>query len=125
MSPFPRLVIPSLADDDYLSNEKGTPVAAYNALFEALYHFEDTVSPRLNVPTLIFIDKQDEFIPLGGLKTLVEEHGLNQWKFYIVQKETGVGTFHHHIFDASSTGEGVWRDMMAATARHLLGDKVK
>lgn len=127
VSPFPRLVIPSLADDEYLSNEKGTPVAAYNALFDALYHFEDTVGPRLNVPTLIFIDKQDEFIPLGGLKTLVEEHGLNQWKFYIVQKEkeTGVGTFHHHIFDASSTGEGVWRDMMAATARHLLGDKVK
>lgn len=127
VSPFPRLVIPSLADDDYLSNEKGTPVAAYNALFDALYHFEDTVGPRLNVPTLIFIDKQDEFIPLGGLKTLVEEHRLNQWKFFIVQKEkeTGVGTFHHHIFDASSTGEGVWRDMMAATARHLLGDKAK
>jgi esterase/lipase len=125
VSPFPRLVIPSLADDDYLSNEKGTPVAAYNALFDALDHFEDTVGPRLNVPTLIFIDKQDEFIPLGGLKTLVEEHRLNQWKFYIVQKEkeTGAGTFHHHIFDASSTGQEVWRNMMAAITEHLLGDK--
>jgi len=126
-SPFPHLVIPSLADDDYLANKKGTPVAAYNALFDALYHFEDTVGPRLNVPTLIFIDQQDEFIPLGGLKTLAEEHRLNQWKFYVVQKEkeTGAGTFHHHIFDASSTGEAVWRDMMAATARHLLGDEAK
>lgn len=127
VSPFSRLVIPSLAADDYLANKKGTPVAAYNALFDALNHFEDTVGPRLNVPTLIFIDKQDEFIPLGGLKTLVEEHRLNQWKFYIVQKEKepGAGTFHHHIFDASSTGEGVWRDMMAATTRHLLGDAAK
>jgi len=79
------------------------------------------------VPTLIFIDKQDEFIPLGGLKTLVEEHRLNQWKFYIVQKEkeTGAGTFHHHIFDASSTGQEVWRNMMAAVTEHLLGDKAK
>ena len=127
VSPFARLVIPSLADDDYLSNEKGTPVAAYNALFDAHDHFEDSVGPRLNVPTLIFIDKQDEFIPLGGLKTLVEEHRLNQWKFYIVQKEkeTGAGTFHHHIFDASSTGQEVWQNMMAATTEHLLGDKAK
>ena len=127
LSPFPRLVIPSLADDAYLANKKGTPVAAYNALFEALYHFEDNAGPKLNVPSLVFIDEQDEFIPLGGLKKLAAKHHLDQWKFYIVQKEAemGAGTFHHHIFDASSTGQEAWRNMMAATARHLLGDKAK
>jgi esterase/lipase len=127
VSPFPRLVIPSLADEDYLSNEKGTPVAAYNALFDALYHFEDTVGTKLNVPTLVFIDEQDEFIPLGGLKNLVEKHKLDQWKFYIVQKEEalGVGTFHHHIFDASATGAGVWQDMMSASINHLLGNRAE
>jgi pimeloyl-ACP methyl ester carboxylesterase len=127
LSPFPSLVIPSLADDAYLANKKGTPIAAYNALFETLYHFEDNAGTRLNVPTLIFIDEQDEFIPLWGLKKLVEEHNLDQWKFYIVQKEKemGTGTFHHHIIDAASTGENVWQDMMAATTRHLLGDKAK
>jgi hypothetical protein len=127
LSPFPRLVIPSMADDAYLANESGTPVAAYNALFEALYHFEENAGSKLNVPTLIFIDEQDEFIPLRGLKELVEEHKLDQWQFHIVQKEDEMeaGTFHHHILDASSTGEGVWRDMMAATTRHLLGDKAK
>ena len=79
------------------------------------------------MPTLIFIDKQDEFIPLRGLKELVEEHKLDQWQFYIVQKEKemAAGTFHHHILDASSTGEGVWQAMMAAVTGHLLGDKVK
>jgi hypothetical protein len=79
------------------------------------------------VPTLIFIDKQDEFIPLRGLKALAEEHQLDQWQFYIVQKEAemAAGTFHHHILDASSTGEGVWQAMMAAVTGHLLGDKVK
>jgi len=125
LSPFPGLVIPSLADDAYLSNKQGTPVAAYNALFDALYHFEKNAGPNLNVPTLIFIDEQDEFIPLGGLKKLVEKHKLDQWKLYIVQKEQelGVGTFHHHIFDASATGEGVWQDMMSATVKGLLGNK--
>ncbi len=127
LSPFPSLVIPSLADDAYLANKKGTPIAAYNALFETLYHFEDNAGTKLNVPTLIFIDEQDEFIPLWGLKKLVAEHNLDQWKFYIVQKEKemGTGTFHHHIIDAASTGENVWQDMMAATTRHLLGDKAK
>ena len=36
LSPFPRLVIPSLAPESYLSNKKGTPIAAYNALFDGL-----------------------------------------------------------------------------------------
>jgi pimeloyl-ACP methyl ester carboxylesterase len=122
LSPFPSLVIPSLADDSYLANKKGTPIAAYNALFETLYHFEDNAGTKLNVPTLIFIDEQDEFIPLWGLKKLVEEHNLDQWKFYIVQKEEemGAGTFHHHIIDASSTGKVVWQDMMKAVVNHLL-----
>ncbi len=125
LSPFPHLVIPSLADDDYLANKKGTPVAAYNALFEALNHFEENAGSKLNLPTLIFIDKQDEFIPLRGLKELVEEHKLDQWHFYIVQKEKEIaaGTFHHHILDASSTGEGVWQAMMAAVTKHLIGDQ--
>ena len=126
VSPFPRLVIPSLADDAYLANQNGTPVAAYNALFEALYHFEDTAGPRLNVPTLIFIDEQDEFIPLGGLKDFKEEHQLDKWQFYIVQKEEMASeTFHHHIIDASTTGQGVWQDMMSAVIKHLLQNKPK
>ncbi len=127
LAPFPRLVIPSLADDTYLANKSGTPVAAYNALFDALDHFEENAGARLNVPTLIFIDEQDEFIPLRGLNKMAEEHNLDQWQFYIVQKEEEIaaGTFHHHILDASSTGERVWRDMMAATVRHLLGEKAR
>jgi pimeloyl-ACP methyl ester carboxylesterase len=127
LSPFPRLVIPSLADDAYLANKNGTPVAAYNALFEALYHFEENAGSKLNIPTLVFIDEQDEFIPLRGLKELVAEHKLDQWQFYIVhqKEEMETGTFHHHIFDSSSTGEAVWQDMMTETTRHLLGDKAK
>lgn len=127
LSPFPGLVIPSLADDDYLSNTKGTPVAAYNALFEALYHFEETAGPKLNIPTLVIIDKQDEFIPLAGLKDIKEEHQLDKWQFYIVQKEKEMasGIFHHHIIDASTTGERVWQDMMAAVIKQLLGNTIE
>ena len=125
LSPFSRLVIPSLAPDDYLSNQKGTPVAAYNALFEGLQQFESHASLKINIPTLIFIDEEDEFIPVGGIKELIKEKSLDLWKLDIVEKETTADkdTFHHHIIDEASTGKTVWNDMMESTIAWLLTTK--
>ncbi len=122
LSPFPRLVIPSMAPKTYLANKKGTPIAAYNALFDGLNRFNKNAGQKLNVPTLIFIDEQDEFIPLRKLKDLVEEKRWNQWQFYIVEKDKSAQdeTFYHHIIDASSIGNAVWQDMMTAAVNHLL-----
>lgn len=122
LSPFPRLVIPSMAPETYLANVKGTPIAAYNALFDSLDRFNKKADQNLNVPTLIFIDAQDEFIPLKKLKKLVKEKKWHQWRFYLVEKDETAqdGSFYHHIIDASSTGESVWKDMMQAAVRHLL-----
>jgi alpha-beta hydrolase superfamily lysophospholipase len=122
LSPFPRLVIPSMAPATYLANVKGTPIAAYNALFDSLDQFNKDADQKLNVPTLIFIDAQDEFIPLKRLKTLVKEKKWHQWRFYIVEKDETAqdGSFYHHIIDASSTGESVWNDMMRVAVNHLV-----
>jgi esterase/lipase len=124
-SPFPRLVIPSMADKTYLANEKGTPIAAYNALFDGVDHFNQNAGKKLNVPTLVFIDKQDEFIPLGKLKKLVAEKKWTQWQFYVVEKDRTAADerFYHHIIDASSTGNAVWREMMATAVAHLNDEK--
>jgi len=125
LSPFSRLVIPSLTPDSYLSNKKGTPMAAYNALFEGLSQFEKHVNNRINVPTLIFIDEDDEFIPVRAFKELIEEKELDRWKLYIVEKEAVVSqdTFHHHIIDEYSTGKAVWQEMMETTITYLLANK--
>ncbi len=121
LSPFPGLSIPSLMLGSYQSNEK-TPMAAYNALFESLKHFEENAGPKLNIPTLIFIDKKDELVSYSSLKKMVKNENLDQWQFYIVQKEpTKRSTkIYHLIIDAPSTGENVWKDMMDAMAAHLL-----
>ena len=125
LSPMSRLVIPSMAPDSYLSNKKGTPVAAYNALFEGLKHFEKHVSRRLNVPTLIFIDEDDEFIPAQAFKKLKKEKKLDRWRLYIVKKEAAANrdAFHHHIIDESSTGKTVWQKMMETTIMYLFANK--
>jgi pimeloyl-ACP methyl ester carboxylesterase len=122
LSPFPRLVIPSMAPKAYLANEKGTPIAAYNALFAGLDQFNQNAGQKLNAPTLVFIDRRDEFIPLRKLEKLVEDKSWNQWQFYIVAKDKSAGdeTFYHHIIDAYSTGNAVWQDMMKAAVNHLL-----
>ncbi len=100
-------------------------MAAYNALFEGLQQFEKHVNRRINVPTLIFIDDEDEFIPVGAFKDLKEEKKLDQWKLYIVEKEAPANqnTFHHHIIDESSTGKSVWQEMMETTIIYLLANK--
>ena len=100
-------------------------MAAYNALFEGLQQFEKHVTRRINVPTLIFIDEEDEFIPVRALKDLKAEKKLDQWKLYIVKKEAPANqdTFHHHIIDESSTGKAVWKEMMETTIAHLLAKK--
>jgi alpha-beta hydrolase superfamily lysophospholipase len=121
VSAFPDLSIPSLMLGSYQSNEK-TPMAGYNALFESLKHFEENASPKLNIPTLVFIDKKDELVSYSRLKNMVEKEKLDQWQFYIVQKEnTKESTkIYHLIIDAPSTGEHVWKDMMDTMAAHLL-----
>jgi len=125
LAPFPRLVIPTLAPEAYLANKKGTPIAAYNALFGSLDRFNQNADLKLNVPTLVFIDEQDEFIPLSKLKKLVQVKKWNRWRFYIVEKDKTAEDehFYHHIIDASSTGKTVWQDMMKAVGDHLLDRK--
>lgn len=124
-SPFPHLVIPSMAPKNYLANKNGTPIAAYNALFDSLDQFNNNAGQKLNIPTLVFIDEQDEFIPLKKLKKLVVEKKWTQWQFYIVEKDKTAreDSFYHHIIDASSTGKTIWQDMMKALINHLLDHK--
>jgi alpha-beta hydrolase superfamily lysophospholipase len=125
LSPFSGLVVPSLAPDSYLSNKEGTPIAAYNALFEGLQQFEQHRNSKINVPALIFIDENDEFIPFQALNELIQEQKLDQWELYIVEKEAAASqdSFHHHIIDEYSTGKVVWKEMMKATITHLLPNR--
>jgi len=120
LAPFPRLTIPSFALASYQSND-GTPMAGYNALFESLNSFARNAGPGANVPTLVFIDKKDEIVSYRRLQQMVQDKNLDQWQFYIVQKEGTAepAKIHHLIIDVPSTGENVWRKMMAAMVIHL------
>ena len=122
LSPFPRLVIPSLAHASYLAN-RGTPMAAYNALFEMVDHLEKNLNPKINVPTVVFIDKQDELISFSGLREMLRHQKLNQWKIVPVKKDSRTAEIkmHHLIIDQASLGQQMWKEIVESTILHLTG----
>ena len=121
LSPFPRLVVPSFSSAPYRMN-RGTPMAAYNTLFEAIKHFNKHLGPKLNIPTIIFMDKQDELVSFRGLKRLVDKEKLDQWKFHLVQKEKAEVKvkMKHIILDEQSVGENMWNQMRTSIIQHFL-----
>jgi len=121
LSPFPGLVLPSFTSTSYLANN-GTPMAAYNALFETLRHFNQHVGPKLNVPTILFIDPEDELVSYRKLKQRVEKESLDRWQFRLLEKgKTGVQEkMHHLIIDEPSVGTDTWNQIKSVMIEHLL-----
>ena len=122
-SPFPSLVIPSAGDKSYRAND-GTPMAAYNALFDMYAHFEDHLYPKkINIPAVVFIDAEDELVSYDSLQEMIQDHHLDQWQIYAVKKdETATEVdMHHPILDAAAVGKHMWQEMVQVTTTHLLG----
>ncbi|MGD8992202.1 MAG: alpha/beta fold hydrolase [Desulfobacterales bacterium] len=124
-SPFPSLVIPSAGNKSYLAND-GTPMAAYNALFDLYAHFEDHLDPwKTNIPAVVFIDENDELVSYSSLQQKIQKHALDQWRIHPVRKDKTVTEvdMHHLIIDAASVGKSMWQKMMDITLFHLLGEQ--
>jgi len=121
LAPFPDLVILSLSPKHYRSNE-GTPITAYQALFNAIEHFDSQLQDRLNVPTVLFIDEQDESISYERLKEMIDRQKLDQWIIHRVQKDADIDAAipHHLIIDAESTGSHMWGRMQEIMRQHLI-----
>jgi alpha-beta hydrolase superfamily lysophospholipase len=125
LAPFPGLVIPSAGEKSYLAND-GTPMAGYNALFDMLAHFEHHLNPqKINVPTVVFIDEEDELISYGKIKKLIVDRHLDQWRIHPVKKDKAATEvdMHHLIIDAASVGNTMWQKIVDVTPMHLLDEQ--
>jgi hypothetical protein len=121
LSAWPNLVFPSATPAAYRAN-RGTTIAAYNALYAAIEQFDRHLNARLNVPALLFCDPADELVSYTGLAQLIRERELTRWRLHAVRKgPDAAARYHHLIVDAQSVGMDVWGGMMAAMAGHLLG----
>ena len=121
-APFPDLVIPSAGNRAYLAND-GTPMAAYNALFDMHAHFKDHLDPgKINIPTVVFIAQKDELVSYTGIQQMVQNQDLDQWRIHLVKKDNTAREvdMHHLIIDAASVGNTMWQTIADVTRMHLL-----
>jgi len=120
LSPVAGIIIPSATPQPYRSNE-GTPIAGYLAMLQAAAHFRKFNNRRLNVPTLIFIDKQDELISYSDLKTDIVKMKLDRWHLCCIKKDAPEKRkfYHHLIIDAESIGINAWERLRNSLVEHL------
>ena len=116
---WPHLVIPSATPISYRAN-RGTTIAAYNALYAARQDFERLIGSRLDVPTLAFVDPNDEMVSSAGLQQLIVQRNLARSASSPRAQEQGSQTrYHHLLIDQDSVGVAAWRSMMARMRVHL------
>ncbi len=119
---WPQLTIRSLAPQAYRAN-LATPIAAYLALGQALDNLHHNLSPRLNIPTQLFVARRDELVAAKGLARFVQQAALTQWQFDFVHK-AGSGVeqrYQHLIINPASVGAQEWARMMVRVEATLLG----
>jgi len=121
LMPFPNLVIDSLSPESYRSND-GTPMAGYKALFEAFGHFHGRINTALNVPTIVFMDREDEFISPDKLQEMVSRGNLDRWKVITIRKASPelASAAHHLLIDEAVTGKEAWAQIVSSFLTHLL-----
>jgi alpha-beta hydrolase superfamily lysophospholipase len=121
LMPFPDLVLDSLSPESYRANA-GTPMAGYKALFEALNRFEKNLNAKLNVPTVVFLDREDEFISYDDLQEMIIGERLDRWTIVNVWKSPPEAALYaHHLFiDEAVVGKAMWSKMQAALLNHLI-----
>lgn len=126
LMPFPNIVIDSLSPETYRSND-GTPMAGYKAFFEALDHFQKHIRATLNIPTIVFMDREDEFISSERLQEMIDRNHLDRWRVSAVQKalpEAGLYA-HHLLIDEASMGKEAWARMRKMISGHLFPEPTR
>lgn len=120
LKPFPELVIDSDAPPGQRAND-GTPVAAYRALLDAVAALEAGDGTKLNVPALVFLDRQDEFVSFELLQEFIRARGLDRWKLDVVTKDSGTETAaaRHMIINERGVGAGAWKRIVHGIKRHI------
>lgn len=116
---FPSLSVPSANLRDYRANG-GTTGAAYAALFSSLETLQQRTLQHCNIPTLVFIDPNDELVDEHALSTLIN-HGLDHWSVELVQNErcTLRRKIHHLITDEATVGSEQWSKIEHSIKRHF------
>lgn len=118
-----KYVVPSLSEEDYRANCNGTPVIAYNSLFDSIKSVEKSgIKKGSDTPTLIIIDPKDEMVNPEGLRSMIDVNNLTNWSIYQFsnssEKTKVKYKFHHLIIDEESVGPLNWQEITKLIKNH-------
>jgi esterase/lipase len=110
------LSVISFAPTRYVAH-RVTPNAAYESLFDLIDLFNEKLHrnpQKINTPTQVFVDPDDELVSNEYLDDMVAVNGLDQWQMNIVHKDQSAQTWFHHVtIDEHAVGAKTWADMLS------------
>lgn len=114
------LMLPSRSPESYRAN-KGTSIAAYQALFALKDSLEKKKYKNANVSTLVIIDREDELVDSRGILKIIKEFKLSSWKVQIVDNRFAYDNygFRHLMVDQAAIGKNLWQTLNGLVIDHL------
>jgi len=102
-------IINSRAPIEYQA-QKGVSISAYKALFELEDNLYKNKFVDCNIPTLIFIDPNDELIGINKLRKTIKKFNLSNWSIITVSNSGTKITpnYHHLIIDNKCVSSETW-----------------
>lgn len=99
----------------------GIKVKHYRSLFRLIDQLDFNANQELNLPTLVFIDPNDEMVSLSGIKRFIRQHQLSSWKIDEVSNQESLleNKFHHLIIGPESLGIRTWIEVRRKMMTHL------
>jgi alpha-beta hydrolase superfamily lysophospholipase len=112
--------LPSLNNPSYRSNPS-TSFSMYLSLFDSAHHAQRALPGRVNVPTLVMIDPDDELVNFQGTKRWIQSQSLTEWQLIPVSNlESKLKPkYHHLIIDEPAVGAREWERMTRLLLEHL------
>jgi esterase/lipase len=117
-----KYLVPSFNEEDYRANCKGTPIVAYNSMFDSIDSVKKSGIKGSDTPTLIIIDPDDELVSPAGLRSIIDVNNLTNWSIYEFsnssEKTKLKNKFHHLIVDEESVGPLNWQAISLLIKEH-------
>jgi alpha-beta hydrolase superfamily lysophospholipase len=112
--------LPSRSPENYRAN-KGTSIAAYEALFSLKASLEERAYNNANVSTLVLIDRQDELIDSRAIRAAIAKFHLSNWTLEIVDNRFAYDNygFRHLMVDEAAIGKDLWAKVRVMVLKHL------
>lgn len=113
-------MLPSRSPKEYRAN-KGTSIAAYQALFELKHSLERNGYKNINVDTLVIIDRADELVSSKDIRDIISSHKLSLWTLNIVDNQFAHQNygFRHLMVDEDAMGPKLWAKLSGMVLKHL------